>query len=233
MAKNDNLQIKDGLGNLVEFRARDVSTAQDGSIMRSMMLDSLYPIDYGQGGMFQFCAKSGVIAAGIANNSPIFSFYWAGNSAQIPFALIRRVRLNAWCVVAFTTGTVTFDMFAARQFSVPDSGGNLANMNRTNMLNTAMASSLAIINWSNTAALTPGTRVLDLAPLDTQTVPAPQVANAPFTTQRMTLFEKLQGEHPLLLQASEGFVVRVTVPPPGIGTWQFALTAEWDEVSSF
>jgi hypothetical protein len=233
MSDNDNIRIKDGLGNLHTFRARDVSAAQDGSLLRSMMLDSLYPADYGLGGMFQHCAKSGVIAAGLANNSPIYSFFWSGVSPEIPFALIRRIRLNAWCVVAFTTGTVTFDIFAARQFTAQDGGGNVANMFGSNMLRSAMASSLATINWSNTGALTPGTRVLDAAPLDSQTVPAPQVAGAPFTTTRMTLFEKLQGEHPLMLAGDEGFVVRATVPAPGIGTWQFALTAEWDEVTTW
>jgi hypothetical protein len=229
----DNIQIKDGLGDLQTLRARDVSLAQDGSLLRSMMLDSLYPTDYGQGGMFQLCAKSGVIAAGIANNAPIYSFYWSGISPQIPFALIRRVRLNAWSVVAFTPGTVTFDLFAARVFSVADSGGNVISDYRSNMLRSAMASSLATIHYANTSALTPGTRVLDVAPLDSQTVQAPQTAGMPFTTQRMTLFEKLQGEHPLLLAPSEGFVVQVTVPAAGVGTWQFAVTTEWDEVSIF
>jgi hypothetical protein len=229
----DNLQIKDGLGNLHTIRSRDVSMAQDGSLLRSMMLDSLYPAEYGLGGMFQHCAKSGVIAAGIANNSPIYSFLWTGVSAEIPYALIRRVRLNAWCVVAFTTGTVTFDIFAARSFVQADSGGNIANIYLSNLLRTSMASSLANIQWSNTGTLTPGTRTLDVAPLDSQTVQAPQVAGAPFTTTRMTLFEKLQGEHPLLLAANEGFIVRVTVPAPGVGTWQFAITTEWDEVSIF
>jgi hypothetical protein len=229
----DNIQIKDGLGNLFGLRTRDISLAQDGSLQRSMMLSSLYPTDYGVGGMFQYCAKSGVIAAGIAANSPIFSFTWPGTAPTIPLALLRRIRLNAWSVVAFSAGNVTFDLFVIRQISQPDSGGTVASFYGSNKLRTSMASSLAQIIYANTGALTPGTRVVDVAPLDSQTVQAPTVAGAPFTAQRMTLFEKLQGEHPLTLAANEGFVVRVTVPPPGVGTWQFALTAEWDEVSQF
>ena len=63
----DNRQIKDGLGNLFTLRMRDVSLNGDGSVQRNMMLDTLYPVDYGYGGVFQHCAKSGVINAAIAS----------------------------------------------------------------------------------------------------------------------------------------------------------------------
>ena len=229
----DNRQIKDGLGNLFTLRMRDVSLNSDGSVQRNMMLDTLYPVDYGYGGVFQHCAKSGVINAGIAANSPIYSFQWPSISPEVPFALVRRVRLNAWTVAAFASGNVTFDIFVARVFTAPDTGGTVANLLLANMLRTSMAASLASITCATTGALTPGTRVVDASPVDSQTVAAPTVVGVPFTAQRMTLFEKLQGEHPLLLQPNEGFVVRVTVPPPGVGTWSFAITTEWDEVTSF
>lgn len=230
---NDNKQIKDGLGNLFTVRMHDVSPNGDGSLMRSMMLDSLYPIDYGQGGMYQHCAKSGVIAAGIANNSPIYSFYWSAPSPSIPVALINRIRLNAWSVVAFTSGNVTFDVYRFTNMVTPDTGGTQANLYLANYLRTGMASSEATIMYSNTGALTVGTRTLDAAPLDSQTVVAPQTVNTPFTGTRMTLFEKVQGEHPLFLVQNEGFVVQVTVPSPGVGTWQFAVTTEWNEISNY
>lgn len=230
---SDNVRIKDGLGNLFTLRSRDVSPNQDGSIQRSMMLDSLYPTDYGVGGMFQCCVKSGVMAAGIAANSPIFSFYWSGVSPEIPYALVRKLRLIGWSVIAFQPGNITFDMFAIRKIIQPDSGGNVISSYGSNMLRTSMASSLAGINYANTGALIPGNRTVDVAPLDSQTVPAPQTINTPFSPQRITLFEKLPGEHPLLLVANEGFIVQVTVPPAGVGTWQFTLTVEWDEISTF
>ena len=229
----DNKQIKDALGDLFTLRMRDVSLNQDGSVQRNLTLETLYPIDYGYGGVFQHCAKSGVINAGIAANSPIYSFQWPSITPEVPFALVRRVRLNAWTVAAFASGNVTFDIFVARAFTVADTGGTVASLNLSNMLRTSMASSLASIMCANTGALTPGTRVLDPAPLDSQTVIAPTTIGVPFTAQRMTLFEKLQGEHPLLLAPNEGFVVRVTVPPPGVGTWSFAITTEWDEVTIF
>jgi hypothetical protein len=135
--------------------------------------------------------------------------------------------------VPFSAGTVTFDMFVARQFTVNDTGGTIANLYQSNVLRTIMSSSLAQITFASTGALIPGTRTVDPYPLDSQTVVAPQTAGAPFTATRMTLFEKLQGEHPLLLAANEGFVVRVTVPAAGVGTWQFAVTTEWDEVFKY
>jgi hypothetical protein len=47
----------------------------------------------------------------------------------------------------------------------------------------------------------------------------------------ITLFEKLAGEHPLILATNEGFVVEATIP--ATGTWQFALTLEWAELPAY
>jgi hypothetical protein len=224
----DNKLIKDGIGDTFTLRMRDISAGGDGSIQRSMLFATPYPLDYGTGGIYQHCAKSGVIAAGLAANAPIYSFQWPATL----LALINRVRINAWTNVGFAAGVATFDMFIARGFTVADGGGNEANLvGGGGRLRTSMANSQAIIMCATTAALTPGTRTLDPDAVDTRVAAAPTTGNTPLFPSAVTLFEKLQGEHPLFLAPDEGFVIRASVP--GTGTWQFKVTTEWDEVVLF
>jgi hypothetical protein len=227
----DNKQIKDGLGNVFTLRMRDISPLSDGSVQRSMILSSLYPLDYGAGGVFQLCAKSGIIPAQtFAPASPIYSFRWTPAGMT---ALVRRVKLVPWTLTAFSGGLASFDFVVARNFTAGDSGGTPANLGGdNNQLRTSMAASAAAIEWANTAALAPGTRTLDAAPLDTRTVVAPTVNSTMFPDEPIILFEKLQGEHPLYLAANEGFVINATVPQTN-STWQFTATVEWDEVQIF
>jgi hypothetical protein len=229
----DNRQIKDGLGNLFTVRMRDVSPTGDGSVQQPMQLATLIPQDYGNGGVYAHVAKSGIMPNAVAMTSaPIYSFYWPGVTGSAPFyAFIRRVRLNIAATNIFAAGIATFEMFAARNFTNPDSGGTtITFLAPNNQLRTSMAGSRATIMVANTAPLTPGVRTLDMAPLDSQVFIAPIVAPAVFTPSRVTLFERLPGEHPLMLANKEGFVVRVTLPAGG--PWQFAVTTEWDEYST-
>jgi hypothetical protein len=225
----DNKQLKDGVGNLFTLRLRDRSAVGDGSYQQTMVLASGYPLDYGSGGMFQHCAKSGAMVAGLAAASPIYAFHWPANLT----ALIRRVRISAWTLgTAFAAGLATFDLYAARAFTAQYGGGNVANLTgEAGQLRTSMNHSLADIMWAATVALAPGTRTLDPDPLNSLTLTAPITTNAPASAAPLTLFEKQQGEHPLMLVANEGFVIRASVPATGL--WSFAVTTEWDEVESF
>ena len=225
----DNKQLKDGVGNLFTLRMRDKSATGDGSLQSTMVLASGYPLDYGSGGMFQHCGKSGAMVAGLAAAAPIYAFHWPASL----LALVRRVRVSAWTNgTAFTAGLATFDLYAARAFTAQYGGGNVANLTGdAAQLRSTMGASKAEIMYAATVALTPGTRTLDPDPLHSLTVAAPATANAPFSAAPLTLFEKLQGEHPLLLVANEGFVIRASVPAAGI--WSFAVTTEWDEIEIF
>src|SRR6516162_6786295 len=152
----DNKQIKDGLGNIFTIRMKDVSALVNGSVQRSMIYASPYPLDYGAGGIFQHVAKSGTIAATMSANSPIYSFRWLSSGM---IALIWRMRLVAWSVTTFSGGLATFDLFAARNFTSSDSGGVEADLSGdNNQLRSSMSASSAAIWWSNTGALTPGIR---------------------------------------------------------------------------
>ena len=226
----DNKQIKDGLGNVFTLRMKDISPLLDGSVQRSMIYASLYPLDYGSGGIFQHVAKSGVIAAMLPASSTIYSFRWASPGTV---ALIWRMRLMAWTVTAFSGGIASFDLYAARSFTTFDSGGNLANLTGdNNQLRTSMASSSATIAWSATAALNPGTRTLDAAPMESLSTPAPATDNSLFQIEPLLLFQKDKADHPLVLANNEGFVITASVPQTN-STWAFSVTLEWNEVQSY
>jgi hypothetical protein len=226
----DNKQIKDGLGDVFTIRMKDISQLLDGSVQRSMVYASLYPLDYGAGGIFQHVAKSGVIAAMMPVNSPIYSFRWTSPGMV---ALIWRVRMMAWTVTAFSGGISSFDLYVARNFTAPDSGGNLANLTgNNNQLRTGMASSSAAIMWSDTATLNPGTRTLDIAPMESLSAPAPTTNNSLFQIEPLLLFEKDKADHPLVLANNEGFVIMGSVPQSN-STWAFAVTLEWNELQSY
>src|SRR5215475_8130305 len=143
----ENTIIKDGIGDEYNLRARDISQAQDGSLRRSMTLATLFPPDYGLNeaggfvtGSYHRTSQSGVIAAGIAANSPIYAFQFMGG---VSLALIRRVRLSFWSMdTAFTAGLATFTLFIARNFTAQLTGGTSADLTGDNSkLRTAFASS--------------------------------------------------------------------------------------------
>jgi hypothetical protein len=229
----DNKYIKDGLGNLFFLRMKDVSQGGDGSLQRSMILSSLLPPEFGTGGIYQHCAKSGTLPnAAAMTAAPIYTFRWPGSiAAPFLFARLRRIRMSAYATNVFAPGLATFDLVAARAYSAIATGGMTADFSgENNQLATAMPAPLASIVWSATAPLTPGTRVLDAAPLDSFSMAAPTVANTPFTATRLTLYEKSQSDFPLTLDRSEGFIIAATLPAGG--PWNFAVTTEWDELAS-
>jgi len=228
---NDNITMKDALGNEFTLRAKDISGSGDGSIMRSMFLASLYPLDYGAGGCFQLTSKSAIMAAGLAAASPIYAFRWTSSTL---LAVIKRITISAWSLnTGFVAGIGTFDVVSARAFTDSDTGGVADTISGNNgKLRTSMASSaLAEIRHSSTASLIAGVRALDAQAIASLNVGVGTVAFTPLSPTPMTLFEKPQGEHPLILTLNEGFVIQATMP--ATGTWSFAITPEWDEIPFF
>jgi hypothetical protein len=227
----DNRQIKDGLGNLFYTRMRDFSPAQDGTVQRSMILATPYPLDYGVGGIYKHRARTTVdLAAGLAAASPIYSFLW---SSTVLTALIFRINLTAWTTgVGFTAGNARFSLYGARPFTAQDTGTAINFAGNNAKMASGMAASIASIVYANTgAAMAPGTRTLDADALEAANVSAPTTPNTLFSTAPLSLLDRRNGEQPLLLAASEGFVIQATVP--ATGTWQFGLSLEWAEVTKF
>lgn len=228
---NDNFSLKDAVNpQTFKIRTKDTSVAQDGSLQTMRHLAMSSPVDYGIGGCFQICSKSGVMAAGLAANSPIYSFRWTTVNLN---AIVRRVRIQAWSLgTAFTAGIATFDMFVCRGWTVADTGGVIDTLTVDNgNLRSAMPPTLlSELRHSSTATLTAGTRTKDAQPVDSLTFGIGAVANTLFSAgaTRTPLFERTGTEHPLVLANNEGFTIQATVP--ATGTWSWWITPEWDEV---
>jgi len=224
---NDNISLKDGGNSTYKMRAKDISSAQDGSLQSVRHLASAYPIDYGIGGCYRLTSKSASMAAGLAASSPIYSFRWTSSTL---LGIIRRVRLSMWSLgTGFTAGIGTFDMFVARSWSAADTGGTTDTTTGNNgKLRTAMAVTvMPEIRHSSTATLTAGTRTLDTQPIEELPVSISNALNTAFLVQQK-IFEASQFDHPLVLAQNEGFVLQASVPATGV--WGFAITPEWDEV---
>lgn len=197
-----------------------------------------YPFDFvvggTVGGSYQITSKSGVMAAGLAANSPIYSFRNANATALI---LLRRIKLTAWTTTTgFAAGVATFDLLRATSWTAADTGGVTDTITTTNgKLRTSTMNSITVlseIRHSSTAALAAGTRTLDAQALDSINVNASTVANTVFVlAPPYLLSRKPPEEYPLILGPSEGVVVQATVP--ATGTWSWALTAEWDETLTY
>jgi hypothetical protein len=225
---NDDIALKNSLSANFKMRAKDTSAAQDGTLQTVRHLSTPYPVDYGVGGCFHLTSKSGIMAAGLAANSPIYSFRWTSSTMN---ALLRRVRIAAWGLgTAFTPGIATFDMFVCRAWTGVDTGGTTDTLTTDNgNLRTAMpATLLTEIRHSATATLSAGTRTKDAQPIDSWNIGVLGVANTAFMPTPHKIFEKLTAEHPLVFVQNEGFTIQATVP--ATGTWSWSITPEWDEV---
>jgi hypothetical protein len=92
---------------------------------------------------------------------------------------------------------------------------------------------VAEIRVATTAALTAGTKVLDtydMGWIETHSSggvgsATPIIGSIYLPTLR--LFDAGAGEHPLVLTANEGFVIRATVPATGV--WNLGIEVSWSE----
>ena len=100
----DNKQIKDGLGDVFTTRMKDISSAGDGTLMRTLLSATLVPNDYGNGGMYTNVAQSGSMAAGIAGPASVYTF----RNPSSNFAVVKRIGLIAWSDTVAFAGALGF-----------------------------------------------------------------------------------------------------------------------------
>lgn len=194
------------------------------------------PQDLALGGHYKVSALTGIMAAGIAGASEILQFRWLSTTHN---AKIDRVRLRAAVLgTAFTAGTVTFAMTIARGWTVVGTGGGVVTATgnqlklRTSQLTSQMATASEAngsIRVATTAALGAGTKTLDSAPVGSFIAGVPNTAFIDMLAgHNGILFEKLPGQEPITLAASEGFSIITTVP--ATGTWTAHIEVDWREV---
>lgn len=225
---NDNTAIRDGNANLFKLRTKDTSSVSDGSLQINWHLSTVFPIDYGIGGCFHMASKSGVMAAGLAANAPIYAFRWVSTTLN---CILRRVRISAWTTTTgFTAGLMEFDLYRVKSWTAADTGGVTDTLtgDNGNMRSAMPSSALSEIRHSSTATLTAGTRTVDSQPIDLMVVTAPTTANT-LGVSRGLVFEKTgAADHPYVMAQNEGFLIQATVPATGV--WSFSIVPEWDEV---
>lgn len=184
---------------------------------------------------FRLAAASGVMAAGLGANAPVFAFR---NSTANRKLRILAVNVNASVgATGFTAGSALLAMYVARAFSASDTGGTalsgLSAGNASNKLRTAQTSSFILtgggdVRISSTATLTAGTRTLDSNAVGNIVCPAGaagtvMIQDTPLYSDYTTLYGV-----PLVLAQNDGFVIQATVPATGV--WQFGVNVLWAEV---
>lgn len=173
------------------------------------------------------------MSAGLASNSPIFSFRW-GNSNV---CLLRSVKMNAWAAgTAFSAGRGSFDLFIARSFTASDTTGTAITLTgNNNKKRTSMGTTLLTdMRISATATLTAGTRTLDANPIGKIGISVPPTSTNYnlLGGQNVVLWQRdSSDEYPIVFAQNEGFVIQATVPATGV--WFFGVTTEWYETASF
>jgi hypothetical protein len=193
---------------------------------------TLRPEDYGALGIYSLAPSNGAsaMAAGLAANSPIFSFRW-GNAN---LALIKRIVFSAGNgATAFAAGIAKFDLVAARSFTANDTGGVsvLPSGNQNKLRTSGMGTTLLTdARISQTATLTAGTRTPDANALASIVAGVPNTAGATIISP-FPMWDARPGEHPFLLAQNEGFVIQATVPATGV--WFFAVKVDWIEIAAY
>lgn len=187
------------------------------------------PIDIGALGSYSAGSASGIMAAGLAGASPIFTF----RGPATGLALIKKVRFAAIGLgTGFTAGSALFNLFACRAFTGNDTGGGALTMTTNNAKRrTSQATSgVQDIRCSATATLTAGTRTKDAAPLASLIGIASNTASTPIISAQ-NILDYPPGEWPLVLAANEGFTIEATIA--ATGTWSFSAVVDWDEVATY
>lgn len=181
-------------------------------------------------GAYRMGMVSGTIAAGMSASSPV----WAMRYAGVNFALVRKINISAANAgTAFTAGVASFQLFAARSYTINATGGTAATLTGNNgKLRTSFgANNLGDLRIAATGAITAGTWVADAQPLRNLTAGVVATAGAQIIAPTVMFQRDAGDEFPLILAQNEGLFIAATVP--ATGTWVLSVDVQWDEVVSF
>lgn len=191
-------------------------------------------------GQYGAAARTGVIAAGITNDAELLQFRWnpADTSKR---AFIRRILVDAAVSTTyFAAGVpVQLELLKCTSWSVAGSGGAAVDPGAANRRgpSTMKATEVATDDFriATTAGLTAGTKTIATPAIGFQLSGAPITSSLsgqifPPNTP-LFMADLCNGDHPLELVATEGFIVRCRAP--ATGTWGCTFKVEWDEADYF
>ena len=191
--------------------------------------------------LYRVSVVTGTLAAALAAGAQVFQFKWTDASR---LAVVSKIKTTFLPLTPFTAATLTdhtsFDVYVARSFAGGGSGTALTLTGNNAKMRTNMATSLAAINVSTTAALTPAT-TLDAQPFiqslrkgnRVNPASATEETIQPTNTDILFTSDFGAGESPLILAQNEGFVIRNRTVWPAAGTGILSIEVHWAEVSEY
>lgn len=181
---------------------------------------SVYPRHLNSGGIYATRATTGILAAALAVDAPVFGLREAAAPTRNVFIL--RIDIGFGCTVAFTTGSQVG--FYMERFSAANlGGGNVSNAFR---YDTAYAvTELLDARVATTAALTTAGVTFDGFKVPLISFPSPLLGQVigPFTC-----FDASETS-PIRLRAGEGLAIRNLVVWPAAGTGVMFSRVVWEE----
>jgi hypothetical protein len=207
---------------------------------------SLRPLEHDYGGRllghYRLAARSGVLTGtGIVAGAPLFSFRWTDATA---LAILTRLEARYVPTAAFTAAQeLGLDAILASAWSAADSSGTAVlpgtggRMRRSGM-GTSLVGDVRI---AGTTLLTAGTRTLDAQPIavggglvnDVNDAAETEYVNPSGPYGFVLEANPARGEHPIVLAANEGLIVRNTVVFPAAGTATLLVSLAWAEVAAY
>jgi hypothetical protein len=202
----------------------------DGTTWRAMRVNRK-PMDYGALGSYSVTGRTGVMAAGFVANSEIFQLRWTDATRLCAITSVHCS--GGGSIVAFAAGVTIMELMIARSWTVAGSGGTAITLTTNNQkLRSSMGTSLVNdMRVASTVALTAGTKTLDAQPMGSIVSSVTATAGTPLWPAAH-LYEVTENDnHPIILAANEGIIVRATVP--GTGTWTAAIDVTWMEIAAY
>jgi hypothetical protein len=177
-------------------------------------------------------AQSGAMT-GIAAGGTIFSL----RNLSAKLILVRRIGIGLIVSTGFTTAQkLDVALLAARGFTVSDSSGTAIALTGSNGKHrTSLATPTSLdCRISGAAALTAGTRTLDTLPLAQQAGWAlAATAGVVIAPAPANLFSHDTGDHPLVLNQNEGFVLTLPTALGAAGAVWALVNMEFAEADAF
>lgn len=195
---------------------------------------SIRPLDHGTLGHYRIATTVPLVVTQAANGT-LFSFRWADATR---LCVPQYIQLQCQQTAAATATIVpSFEVIRARSFTVSDSAGTAITLTGNSMKKrtTGMGTTLVTDMRKSAVAggLTAGTRTLDADAI--LQMPTQQT----ITTINQVTYSALAdftdgGDHPLVLEQNEGFIVRgPTVVFGAAGTANLIVTVGWAELASY
>lgn len=198
------------------------------------------PISYGSLGHYRISQVTGTLAAALAAGAPLFAARWTDATR---FAVVTKLKARFLPLTPFTAATLTdhtsIDAYVARAFSASYTGGTALVASK---MRAAMGGSLmGDLRIATTAALAGGTLTFDSSPF-AQSLRKGNRVNPAAGTEETTPdafdspsldFDMGGGDHPVVLAANEGVVIRNRTVWPLAGTGILMVMLTWAEVTAF